>query len=170
MGQPSVGRQRRGAPVYAGPVGWTTSAERSILKAVNVLDRVSVQLPASHGSLADARRELRRALGGAGWTDETVDRVLVAVGEAMTNAVEHGSEAPATVHLDVVVERDQAVVSVRDEGAEGRTCPERVPPVPPASSVRGRGLVMIHALADEVRIRRRGKGTEVRLRFDRLAA
>ena len=137
---------------------------------MNVLDRCSVQFPASHESLAEARRELTRALDGAGWAGEPVNRVLVAVGEAMTNAVEHGSETPATVRLDVVVERNTAVVSIRDEGAEGHRCPETVPAVPPATSVRGRGLVMIHALADEVRIRRRGKGTEIRLRFDRAAA
>lgn len=137
---------------------------------MSVSDQVSVCLPAKHESLARVRSELSSALSGAGWPSEPISRVLVAVGEAVTNAVEHGSEGTATVQLEAIVEGDQAIVKVSDEGCKGRSCPQSVPSPPPVSSLRGRGLVMIHALADEVRIRRSGNGTEIRLRFQRTAA
>ena len=137
---------------------------------MSVSDRLSVCLPAKHESLARVRSELTSALAGAGWTSEPISRVLVAVGEAVTNAVEHGSEGAATVQLEATVEGDHATIRVSDEGCEGHACPQSAPSPPPISSLRGRGLVMIHALADDVRIRRSGRGTEVRLRFQRTAA
>jgi anti-sigma regulatory factor (Ser/Thr protein kinase) len=137
---------------------------------MSVSDQVSVCLPAKHESLARVRSELTSALAGAGWTSEPISRVLVAVGEAVTNAVEHGSEGVATVQLEAIVEGDHATVKVSDDGCTGHACPESIPSPPPVSSLRGRGLVMIHALADDVKIRRRGTGTEIRLRFHRTAA
>jgi anti-sigma regulatory factor (Ser/Thr protein kinase) len=42
-----------------------------------------------------------------------------------------------------------------------------VPAPPPPSSDRGRGLIIMSALADRLELRRAGRGTEVRLQFAR---
>ncbi|MBI2683983.1 MAG: ATP-binding protein [Actinobacteria bacterium] len=132
------------------------------------IDHVSVRVPARHESLELVRRALVRSLAGAEWQGEPKSRVVVAAGEAMANAVEHGSADDALVELEFTVDPDVVTLRVRDEGCDGRRCPVSAPETPPdATSLRGRGLVMMHALADEVEVRPAGRGTEVSLRFVR---
>ena len=131
-------------------------------------DHLAVRVPASAESLATMRHALARSLREASWGGEPVTRVITAAGEAMMNAVEHGSGRDATVELEYTVAPDCVHLRVRDDGVPGALCPRTAPTAPPAvSSTRGRGLAMIYALADRVEVRPAGSGTEVILRFDR---
>jgi anti-sigma regulatory factor (Ser/Thr protein kinase) len=94
-----------------------------------------------------------------------VDRVLTASTEAMANAVEHGSAPGAGVDVAFEVSAAVARVRVLDEGRCGSEPPLGEPEAPPVTSLRGRGRLMMRALAEEMRVRRQWSGTEVLLVF-----
>ncbi len=86
--------------------------------------------------------------------------VLHAVGELITNALEHAYSAdahpPRAIELDAALEPGGVLVcSVRDRG----TWSDR-----PADPDRGRGLGMVSGLVDQLTVDRSGGGTTVRFR------
>jgi serine phosphatase RsbU (regulator of sigma subunit)/anti-sigma regulatory factor (Ser/Thr protein kinase) len=111
--------------------------------------------PAASESVSEMRRALERWLRERGADRSEAQQVVLACGEAAANAVEH-AYGPGQASFEVVAEhRDGAVtVEVRDFG-EWRT---------PRGVDRGRGLVLMQALMDEVDIDRRPDGTSVRMR------
>lgn len=127
-------------------------------------------VPADLDALRPFRAALVTALEERGWEREEIARVLVCALEAMANAVRHGSADGARVSLAFTVTSSRAVLRVVDGGRPGRAVPtilRRDPP--PPSQPGGRGLVLIHGLADRAAIGRRGGGTRVRLAFRRMA-
>ena len=128
---------------------------------------VSTRVPADLDALASLRSRLTAALESEGWTGDPVDQVLTASTEALANAVEHGSAPGAGVNVSFEVTSEAARVRVLDEGRSGSTTPLGEPAAPPVSSLQGRGRLMMRALAEEMRVRRRGSGTEVLLVFGR---
>jgi len=106
------------------------------------------------------RRDLRRSLSEAGVPEEHVFPLLLAVSEAVSNAVEH-AQAPSRPELQVrlVLGSTACRVSVQDFG----TWRER----PPALD-RGRGAALM-AAAGDVRVVPSASGTTVTVerRFDR---
>ncbi|GAA2561608.1 ATP-binding SpoIIE family protein phosphatase [Pseudonocardia hydrocarbonoxydans] len=96
--------------------------------------------------LADARVDRRRAAD-----------VLLAVGEALANAVEHAyGPRRGGVALRMRAEESGIVAEVRDTGRWRA----------PRGQRRGRGLTLLDALSDEVRIDRTDDGTTVVLRWN----
>ncbi len=116
-------------------------------------------------SLEPGRSLVRRALRRQGWEAESVDRVVLAVSEALTNAVEHGSSPGAPVLIEVAATAGRARVRVVDSGRPGSHPPAALRAPPPASSEHGRGLIIMGALADRLEIRPSGRGTDLRLAF-----
>ena len=114
-------------------------------------------LPPDAGELPDLRRRLAAWLRETGVGEEDVRDVVLAAHEAAANAVEHGY-AGATED-DVVVEAslrgEEIRVSVRDRGTwtEGATSRER-----------GRGLLLIRGLSDDLVVDRDSTGTTVAFR------
>lgn len=122
--------------------------------------------PAHVGEATRLRGEVRGWLGELDADDDTRERVLTAVSEAVDNAVEHaypdGTEG--TVELTLWVEADAINVSVVDHGAWH----EGAPPAEPGSHAsRGRGIVLMHQSVDSVAIRHTDDGTVVALRHHR---
>jgi len=123
---------------------------------------------------ADLRevRGLRECLAAAltrnGWSGDAVGRVVLAVAEALTNAVEHGSRADGHIELSFLVTGAYAVVRVADDGRPGVPVPAGEPVAPALDSIRGRGRLIMHALAQRVTTAPVGEGTEVILEFDRI--
>jgi integral membrane sensor domain MASE1/anti-sigma regulatory factor (Ser/Thr protein kinase) len=115
--------------------------------------RFSVQLAAAPSSLPVLRRALGRWLSAAGAEPDMASRIMVAVGEAATNAIEH-AYGPADAPLLIEAHTDQAgiTVAVHDRG---RWRPSR--------GAGGRGIGFMHALVDRVEIVRGEDGTTVRL-------
>jgi len=115
-------------------------------------------LRASPADLVALRRELRGWL--AAWVPpgEVQRDVLLAVAEAVSNAVEHGVSDDRDQPIVVVATRadDQVRVTVRDHGVWRE-------PVP--STERGRGLGIMRVLMDDVVVERHDDGTVVRLRL-----
>jgi anti-sigma regulatory factor (Ser/Thr protein kinase) len=81
--------------------------------------------------------------------------VLVAVGEAAANAIEHAyGPSDASFRLNAAVEDGDVVIEIRDEG---RWRPAR-------GAHRGRGLGMMRELMDDVQVDSDEGGTLVRMR------
>jgi anti-sigma regulatory factor (Ser/Thr protein kinase) len=123
--------------------------------------RSDLDAAAAGQGLGMMRSRLRSWLMGNGVEAETAFDVLVAVGEACTNAVEHSTAASpgklSTVRVEAAISRGCLRVRVVDHGrwlhrVEGS-----------ARANRGRGLVLMKALVDEVRISTGRRGTTVNL-------
>ncbi len=116
--------------------------------------------PARAEQLSPVRRQVAVWAGGAALTAETVDDLQFALGEALTNIVDHAyayAATPTEGDMDYRVEiggDDRVRVEVRDEGAW------RAPPDDPG--YRGRGLTSLEAISEELVVLREPGGTTVR--------
>ncbi|HEX8645894.1 MAG TPA: SpoIIE family protein phosphatase [Thermoleophilaceae bacterium] len=118
-------------------------------------ERLDLHLPAQPGALATMRRAFQDWLRGREVEERIGYDVLVALGEAAANAVEH-AYGPSEAYFRVSAEIDtgDVVVTVRDEGQwrEAR------------GSHRGRGLSMMRDLMDDVKVESDEDGTKVVMR------
>ncbi|SFP70142.1 PAS domain S-box-containing protein [Geodermatophilus dictyosporus] len=125
-------------------------------------------LPADPARLSRVRRTVTTWALAAGLTEDSLDDLQLALGEALANAVEHayaatGGEGRCEYRLERTAD-GSVDVCVRDEGVWR--------PVPADPGHRGRGLELISALALDVEVARTpdgqgadGAGTTVRFRF-----
>lgn len=109
----------------------------------------TLTLDADMRNVAAARRHVEAAFGARVPPAVVADLVL-AVSELVTNAIEHGVTGPVVVSARVAG-RD-AVVSVRSADDAGRVSPtDRWYPAAP-DRPNGRGLGIVHAVADDVTV------------------
>lgn len=110
--------------------------------------------------LGALRSDLRAWLAGAGATSGEINDVLIAVGEACSNAIEHaGAGAGATIDVRARMSGLELAVSIGDRGTwRAATAP----------ADRGHGLRLMRVLSSSVKISTAQNGTRVELRF-RLA-
>lgn len=98
------------------------------------------------GAMREQVCDLVRPLGFA---DSAVFDIRVALGEALANAVRHGSpdDGTATVHVRVIAYPDRVVIEVTDFGAgfDGKLSSSRDVYAP-----GGRGVTFMRALTDRV--------------------
>lgn len=132
--------------------------------------RRTLRIPADLGALPPVRDHIADALERRGWSREDVWRVVLAVHEALTNAVEHGSTSGAPVKVRFAVGRTRARMWIRDGGRPGGRSPAGPVVVPPIGQPHGRGRLIMEALADAVDTRASGPGTRVDLVFLRHPA
>jgi signal transduction histidine kinase/DNA-binding response OmpR family regulator/serine phosphatase RsbU (regulator of sigma subunit) len=117
--------------------------------------------PADGTELRPARARLRRWLAGLPVDETTRADVLLAIGEASANAMEHGSEGDRrrVVSVEVTLAEGTLTAAVSDSGRwmlESTGGPARG---------RGRGYAIMEALAREVIVHRAWVGSTVELRF-----
>jgi anti-sigma regulatory factor (Ser/Thr protein kinase) len=119
---------------------------------------LNVTVAAHLTELAPTRDALRGWLSRAAIDPDQALDVLVAAGEAMTNAIEHGhrDRPGGAVALYAATLGDRLEVTVADSGTWK-------PPDPAGSSLRGRGIMLMRGLMDEVRIAPAAQGTTVRM-------
>ncbi len=127
--------------------------------------RTCLSVPAELESLPTVRSAVTDALERQRWRDERPADVLLAVSEAVGNAIEHGSRPGEAVEVDITVTPADARVRVADAGRDGARLPDGVPTAPPPQSTRGRGRLIMQTLADRWETGRAGDGTEVVLHF-----
>ncbi|GLW91106.1 SpoIIE family protein phosphatase [Actinokineospora globicatena] len=122
-----------------------------------------LEFPADASRLAPARRTLRAWLTQFGGPTTAVEDILVAVGEAWANAIEHGSRArPADlIHLHAETIGADLRLTITDSGAW-------LPPDPDRNPHRGRGITLMRTLMDQVTITPSPTGTTVHM-ITRLA-
>ena len=127
--------------------------------------RVRLRVPARASSLPGVRAVVAAELGRRRWDGEQRGDVLLALSEAVENAIEHGSAPDAPVEVELVASRDRARVRVADTGRPGARVPDQEPEPPEPQALRGRGRVIMRALADRVDVRHGEEGTVVVLDF-----
>jgi anti-sigma regulatory factor (Ser/Thr protein kinase) len=121
-------------------------------------------VPAAVGELAPLRHRFSDWLSELGLETVLFHNVVIAVGEAAVNAVEHGSglDGEKTISVEAFASGTALTVTVSDTGqwradsaASRRTLQ------------RGRGLTLMHGLSDRVDTVRSRRGTTVTLAFPR---
>ena len=122
---------------------------------------MNLTLPPTSSCLPDLRRSVARTLEGV--DDGVVADVLLALDEAVSNAVRHGSGAGDPVQVSVDSDSEWVERSVRDGGPTPRL-PRLPAEPPPPLQTGGRGLWLILQLVDEVRLQRIGEGTRLIMR------
>jgi serine/threonine-protein kinase RsbW len=122
---------------------------------------VNLTLPPTSSCLPDLRRSVALNL-------EDVDAavladVLLALDEAVSNAIRHGSRAGEPVLVSVESDGEWVEMTVRDGGPTPRL-PRLPAEPPPVLQTGGRGLWLILQLVDEVRLQRIKDGTRLTMR------
>lgn len=124
-------------------------------------DLLNLTLPPTASCLPDVRRSAAGMLEGV--DDEVVADVLLALDEAVSNAIRHGSRGGAPVVVTVRSDGEWVDMSVHDGGPTPRL-PRLPAEAPPALQTGGRGLWLILQLVDELRLERIGGGTRLNMR------
>jgi serine phosphatase RsbU (regulator of sigma subunit) len=117
---------------------------------------LDLTFPAESGQLAPMRATLRTWLSRCDLSHRTIQDVLVAVGEACANAVEHGHRnVPGQqVRLRAAATVSQLRLTVADTGRWKAARPA-------ANPHRGHGIALMRALMQQVSIERGAAGTTV---------
>lgn len=106
----------------------------------------SIDISGRTGHVSAVRRAIRLLGKGEGLTDEATSDLCLAVGEAVTNAVEHGRKDE---RIQVRAKRNASDVIIYIENHGDFTPPTEIG-MPTSDAEHGRGLALIHALADGV--------------------
>ncbi len=152
----------------APPGGYTDDVVIVALRpaAVTATSFITV-LPAAAREMAPLRQGLRDWTNGLHVTASTGQNILVAAGEAVVNAIEHGSgnDPSKTISVEAFATDVAITVSVTDTGQwHGDSAASR------RTRQRGRGLTLMHGMADQVDTVRSPQGTTVTLQFRRTRA
>ncbi|KAA9158759.1 SpoIIE family protein phosphatase [Amycolatopsis acidicola] len=147
------------------PGGYTDDVAILAVRPVGTTpDTFVASVQADAAELPVLRHRLRAWLEDLRLGDEKQYDVLVGVGEAVSNGMEHGSgmDRRKTVSVEVFAGEHTISVTVGDRGrwladssASRRT------------ALRGRGLTLINGLADHVETVRSARGTQVTMRYRR---
>jgi anti-sigma regulatory factor (Ser/Thr protein kinase) len=114
---------------------------------------LDLSVPACAESSPVLRNELRRFLEKLALGRDRIADVVLAVGEATSNAIEHAYRGrEGTVWLRAIAAPERVVIEVLDQGRWRLD----------ASPERGRGLGIMRALVDDVAIESTREGTLVR--------
>jgi serine/threonine-protein kinase RsbW len=132
-----------------------------------VENRVEMSLASTLDSVDKAEEEAVRFAGDAGFNEEDLQKVGMAVRESMVNAVLHGNQydPQKQAGLRLELDRGNLVITITDQGNgfEAENVPD---PLSHENLLRqsGRGIFLIRAFMDEFHVRRlQPTGTEVRL-------
>jgi anti-sigma regulatory factor (Ser/Thr protein kinase) len=117
---------------------------------------LALALPARPAALAAMRRAVAQWLRLAGAREDEIYEVLVACGEACSNAVAHAHPAlsDSTFAVRATREGSEVEITVSDTGRWR----------PPGDEGSGRGLAVMRELMDQVEIEPSKEGTTVKLR------
>jgi anti-sigma regulatory factor (Ser/Thr protein kinase) len=122
---------------------------------------VHLTLPADAAHLGRLRHTMNDYLSAFPITQDRRDEILLAVGEAAANSVEHAYRhvaEPGVIEVTLWTESDALCVQVRDHGRW------REPPSAPLPLGQGLGVVLMRRLIDCVLIQHDHRGTNVLLR------
>jgi serine phosphatase RsbU (regulator of sigma subunit)/anti-sigma regulatory factor (Ser/Thr protein kinase) len=119
---------------------------------------LELKFPADVTHLAPTRKALRSWLTRARLDPDQAMNVLIAAGEAVANAIEHGHrhKPGGTIVLDATALVDQVQLTITDTGS-WKT------PQPAANPHRGRGITLMRGLMHDVTINPHPAGTTVQL-------
>lgn len=128
---------------------------------------VDVYLDSTLESVDNAEELVLDVARKAGFSEEELHKISMAVRETVVNAVVHGNRYSAhkKVHLSAAMEQDRLLITVADEGSGFD--PDSLPdPLAEENLLHqsGRGLLLVRAFMDEFQVRKLNPtGAEVRL-------
>ncbi len=122
------------------------------------------KLAADLATFAHVKHDIADALAQFGWSDVDAFRVLVCVDEAIANAVSHGAGGGFDVRAAYRVSAERATL-VLSNTSPGAPCIAKPMRLPCESSEHGRGLILMRALADRIRLSCRATQATVALSF-----
>ena len=130
----------------------------------DAIDPMLVLPGVSTSEVTKARRFVQRQLA-----DRVAHRLSaamqLAVSELVTNALQHG--APGSVIVTVHVNAERAWIRVAGESSRSATLPpEHEWAVSNAASITGRGLGIVKAVSDRVRVVRQGRHLVITASFE----
>ncbi|MEX0791079.1 MAG: ATP-binding protein, partial [Actinomycetota bacterium] len=125
------------------------------LAGVDLMGEIHVTISADPRELGPLRRTFRRWLAGSGADPQQTQDVLVAVGEAASNSIEHAyGPGGGSIRIDAVRRDVTFEITVCDRGSWRE----------PRGTNRGLGRSLMRKLMDEVEIVTDEQGTCVTLR------
>ena len=128
----------------------------------------SLKLASDVQSIASVEKLIDKVCSNMGVNEESYGNVLIAVTEAVNNAIQHGNKQNGNLKIDVfVLDSTQNICfSVKDEGPgfDFNNLPD---PTSPDNILKenGRGIFLMKNLADKVEFT--GEGNEVSLFFSK---
>jgi anti-sigma regulatory factor (Ser/Thr protein kinase) len=108
------------------------------------------ELNASSEVLSPFRKELRQILNDAGWEKKTVEEVLLAADEALTNVIRHAYQGAAgKIGVFVQASPEKIEIVLEDQGQ--KFDPTQVPPPElPREKPGGLGVHFIRTIMDQM--------------------
>ena len=137
-----------------------------MMQEYNVIE--SLELSSNYKSIASVEKLIDKVCNTVGVNEESYGNVLIAVTEAVNNAIQHGNKENESLHINVSVKDNTKEVcfSVKDEGLgfDFNNLPD---PTSPDNILKesGRGIFLMQNLADKVEFI--GEGNEVSLFFSK---
>jgi len=127
----------------------------------SALPRLAFRLPLDPARLLRARQRIRDYLNEQSLDADAIDQVVLAIEEAMTNAVRH-SGAVHDLEVDLRFSGADLLAEVRDQGKGFDTATFDPKHLPDPLATSGRGLYMISRLTDQLELHR-NRGLHVRM-------
>ena len=129
-------------------------------------DRVSYTLDSTLETVNSAEETASRMAAEAGFGDEEIMKISMAVREAAVNAVLHGNAYDPAKKVILAFERTgrDLVITVRDQG-RGLDMSKVPDPLAPENLMKtsGRGIFLIRSFMDVVEIHPTQTGTELKM-------
>ena len=141
--------------------------------ADSTTSRVSYTLPSSLDSVNKVEQAAESFAQKAGFDEDTISNIAMAVREAAVNGVLHGNayDPDKTITASFELTADSVIFKIQDQGPglDPATIPD---PLAPENILRGsgRGIFLIKAFMDEVNFRQTHPGTELTLIKHRIPA
>lgn len=134
--------------------------------ADSTTSRVSFTLDSSLESVNKIEQTAELCAVSAGFDEDTVSNISMAIREAAVNAVLHGNSYDANKSVTAAFETTAEALTIRISDQGKGLDPETIPdPLAPENILRGsgRGIFLIRAFMDEVKFRQLHPGTELTL-------
>jgi serine/threonine-protein kinase RsbW len=127
-----------------------------------------VKLPSDFASLVEVENLIDKVCADLGVHEDAYGNVLIAVTEAVNNAIQHGNEENSNLFVDVAVgdKETEFCFRIKDEGTgfDFNSLPD---PTAPENLLKesGRGIFLMRNLADDVEFD--GEGNSVNIYFSK---
>lgn len=130
-----------------------------------MIDTEELIIPSDHKELPRVDENAVRIAKAMGFNKEECDDIAISVSEAVNNAILHGnrSDSAKKVTITFIKSEKSLLVKVKDEGTGFNPDRDLPDPTSPDNIMRekGRGVLLVRHLMDEVKFNCTSDGTEI---------